>query len=124
MSDIRVSEDIADNLLLLDPDALREEVESEGGTWNMDDCCKSFVDNPNVKLPLAYLDKHGKVFLNETAKRWESPEKIESSLLEIWTRDTPQKPVIVLLTHSLKELAEFAPDLCAHVRMLKWRGPK
>ena len=124
MSDIWGSEDIAENLLLLDPDVLREEVESKGGTWNVDECCKSFVDNPNVKLPLAYVDKHGKVFFNEIAKRWESPEKIERSLLEIWTRDTPRKPVIVLLTHSLKELAEIAPDLSAYIRMLKWRGPK
>ena len=45
-----------------------------------DDYCKSFVDNPNVKLPLVYVDKHGKVFLNEIAKKWESPEKIERSL--------------------------------------------
>jgi hypothetical protein len=124
MRDIWVSEDIADNLLLLDPDVLREEVESKGGTWNVDDCCKSFVDNPNVKMPLAYVDKHGKVFFNKIAKKWESPEKIERSLSEIWARDTPRKPSIVLLTHSLKELAEVAPDLGAYIRMLKWRGPK
>jgi hypothetical protein len=124
MSDMWVSEDIAEDLLLLDPDVLRERVESEGGTWNVDECCKSFIDNPNVKLPLAYVDEHGKVFFNEMIKKGESPEKIEGSLLEIWTKNTPRKPFIALLTHSLKELAEVAPDLGAYVRMLKWRGPK
>ncbi len=124
MRDIWVSEDIADNWILLDLDVLRKEVESKGGKWNVDGYCKSFVDNPNVKLPLAYVDKHGKVFSNEEAKKWESPEKIERSLLEIWARDTPGKPFIVLLTHSLKELAEVAPDACAYIRMSKWRGPK
>ena len=124
MSDVWVSEDIADNLLLLDPDVLGEEVESKGETWNVNDCCKSFVDNPNVKLPLAYVDKHGKVFFNEIVRKGESPEKIEGDLLEIWTKNTPRKPFIALLTHSLKELAAVSPDLSAYLRMLKWRGPK
>lgn len=124
MSDIWLSEDIGDNLLILDPDVLKQEVESTGGTWNVDDCCRSFVDNPNVKLPLAYVDKHGKVFFNEIVRKGESPEKIEGDLLEIWTKNTPRKPFIALLTHSLKELAEVSPDLSAYLRMLKWRGPK
>ena len=124
MSDIWLSEDIGDNLLILDPDVLKQEVESTGGTWNVDDCCRSFVDNPNVKLPLAYVDKHGKVFFNEILRKGESPEKIEGDLLEIWIKSTPRKPFIALLTHSLKELAEVAPDLSAYLRMLKWRRPK
>jgi len=124
MSDIWLSEDIGDNLLILDPDVLKQEVESTGGTWNVDDCCRSFVDNPNVKLPLAYVDKHGKVFFNEIVRKGESPEKIEGDLLEIWTKNTPRKPFIALLTHSLKELAAVSPDLSAYLRMLKWRGPK
>ena len=124
MSDIWPSEDIDDSLLILDTDVLKQEVENKGGAWNVDDCCKSFVDNPNVKLPLAYVDQHGKVFFNEIVRKGESPEKIESSLLEIWTKNTPRKPFIALLTHSLKELAEVSPDLSAYVRMLKWRGPK
>jgi len=124
MSDFWVSEGIADNWLLLDLDVLRKEVESEGEKWNGDSCCKGFINDPNIKLPLAYVDKHGKVFLNEVAKKWESPEEIEPRLIEIWIRDVARKPFVILLTHSLKELAEVAPDVCACIRMLRWRGPK
>jgi len=124
MRDFWVSEDIADNWILLDLDVLRKEVESKGGKWNVDGYCKGFINNPNIKLPLAYVDKHGKVFSNEVAKKWESPEEIELRLIEIWTRDMARKPFVILLTHSLKELAEVAPDACACIRMSKWRGPK
>ena len=124
MSDFWVSEGIADNWLLLDLDVLRKEAESEGETWNGDSCCKGFINDPNIKLPLAYVDKHGKVFLNEVAKKWESSEEIERRLIEIWIRDVARKPFVILLTHSLKELAEVAPDVCACIRMLRWRGPK
>jgi len=48
-----VSEDIADNWILLDLDVLRKEVESKGGKWNVDGYCKGFINNPNIKLPLA-----------------------------------------------------------------------
>jgi hypothetical protein len=104
MSDFLVSEDIADNWILLDLDVLRKEVESKGGKWNVDGYCKGFINNPNIKLP--------------------SPEEIELRLIEIWTRDMARKPFVILLTHSLKELAEVAPDACAYIRMSKWRGPK
>lgn len=124
MSGLWVSEDIADNWLLLDLDVLRKEVESRGETWNVDSCCKGFVDNPNIELPMAYVDEHGKVLSNEAAKKLESPEAIERRLIEIWMRNMARKPFVILLTHSLRELAEVAPDACALIRMLKWRGPK
>ena len=124
MNDFLFSEDIANKWLVLNLDVLRKEVESKGGKCNVDGYCKGFVNNPNIKLPLAYVDEHGKVFFNEITKKWESPEEIERRLIEVWIRDMAQKPFVILLTRSLKELAEVAPDACACMRMLEWRGPK
>jgi len=105
MSNIWADEDIADNWLVLDIDALKKEIEREGGKWNLDGYCKGFINEPRIKLPFAYVDKHGKLFFNETAKKWENPEEIQPRLIEYWAMEG--KPILVLLTRSLKELAEF-----------------
>ena len=110
MSEFWVSEDIADNWLVLDLDAFKREVENSGGTWNLDGYCKGFIDNSKIKLPLVYVDKQGKIFFNEAAKKWERPDEIELRLIEIWIRDMDRKPFVILLSRSLKELAEITPD--------------
>lgn len=48
---------------------LKKEAESKGETWNEDSCCKGFVDNLNIELPMAYVDEHGKVFFNARAHK-------------------------------------------------------
>ena len=122
MSEFWVSEDIADNWLVLDFDAFKREVENSGGTWNLDGYCKSFIDNSKIKLPLVYVDKQGKIFFNEAAKKWERPDELELRLIEIWIRDMDRKPFVILLSRSLKELAEIAPDTL--VSSIKGEGLK
>jgi len=109
MREVWAEEDIADNWLFLDMNALKREVERKGGKWNLDAYCKDFVTNPKIKLPFVYVNKNGKLFFNETARKWERPEEIKPKLLELWAIDG--KPFLAMLTGSLKELAQFEiPD--------------
>jgi hypothetical protein len=92
-----------ENWLFLDLNALKREIESEGHKWNLDDYCKGMINNQKEKLPLAYVDKRGNVFFNESALKFERTEEIESTLRELWAFDG--EPKVALLTRSLLELA-------------------
>jgi len=59
--------------------------------------------------PLAYVRKGGRISFNEVAKRVEFIDEVKEILTLIWQHD--HKPRILMLTSSLKELAEIAPSL-------------
>lgn len=90
-----MNEDISANWLIMDARNKEEEI-------------KQVFSNPQVKLPLAYIDKHRHIIFNESAKKFERIEEIEKSVKQLGAR--AGKPIVVLLTSSLKELAEIAPD--------------
>jgi hypothetical protein len=88
-------EDIAANWLFLDDRKKEKEI-------------KQVLADPQVKLPLAYVDKRRRVFFNESAKKFERIEEIENKIREL--EALAGKPLMILLTRSLKELVEIAPD--------------
>jgi hypothetical protein len=88
-------EDIAANWLVMDKEIDEREI-------------KEVFNNPQVKLPLAYVYKHRNVLFNERAKKFERIEEIEWAIKEMAVQ--AGKPLVILLTQSLGELAHLAPD--------------
>jgi uncharacterized protein (DUF1697 family) len=102
-------EDIAENWLFLDLNALRKNVEGHGHKWDLDSFVKEMLNSGLQKLPIAYVDKKGNVLFNESAQKFERPEEIESILRERWALEGD--PIVVLLTREGRELVQCAPDI-------------